>query len=435
MNFKRSKNFAEALDLEDPLKSFRKKFHIPKANGKDAIYLCGNSLGLQPKSTKDYLDAELKVWADMGVEGHFKSPNPWFSYHKRSKKILSELVGGSVDEVVAMNSLTTNLHLLMVSFYRPNGEKFKIITEQGAFPSDQYALESQVRFHGFDPSEAIIELVPRAGEHFLRTEDILKTIEKNAHDLALVMLGGVQYYTGQLFDIEGITKKTHEVAAVAGFDLAHAIGNIPLELHAWQVDFAMWCGYKYLNSGPGGSSGIFVHEHHAKNFGLPRFAGWWGHSEKERFLMKKGFIPVKGADGWQLSNANVLSLAAHQASLEIFHEASMESLRKKSILLTNYTEFLINDLGIPNDILEIITPQNPEERGCQLSLLIKKKGIEVFEMLTKKGIIADWREPDVIRIAPVPLYNSFLDVYEFSESLETALDSLKLVKKGKISNY
>lgn len=421
MQFENSLAFARKMDQQDPLRSFRSKFLIPRVNGKASIYFTGNSLGLQPTSAKKFIDEELDDWAKLGVEGHFHAKRPWLYYHKFSKKALSKLVGAKTNEVVAMNQLTVNLHLMMVSFYRPTKTRFKILIEAGAFGSDQYAFESQVKFHGFNPDEAIIELMPREGEFTLRTEDILKSIEKNKDETALIIFGAVQYYSGQLFNIEKITKAGHEAGTTVGFDLAHAIGNVSLQLHKHNVDFAVWCGYKYLNSGPGGMSGVFVHEKHAKSFDLPRFAGWWGHDERERFEMKKGFKPMAGADGWQLSNFPVLTGAAQLASLEIFDDAGMNALRKKSILLTGFLEFLLNSIPESKNYFTIITPPDPKQRGCQLSLLMKKIGKKVFDKITKAGIIADWREPDVIRVAPVPLYNSFEDVFRFAEILTDAL--------------
>lgn len=421
MDFNTSPEYAQTQDQKDPLRSFRNQFHMPQHNGKDTVYFTGNSLGLQPKRTKEYLEQELSDWAKYGVEGHFEvSKRPWFHYHKFSKEALAKIVGANPLEVVSMNNLTCNLHLMMVSFFRPKGKRNKIMIEAGAFPSDYYAVESQLRFHGLDPAEHQIELKPREGEHTLRTEDILSSIDEYSGELALVMLSGVQYYTGQLFEIEKITKVAHTVGAMAGFDLAHAAGNAELKLHDWNVDFAVWCSYKYLNSGPGGVSGIFVHEKHAYNKELPRFAGWWGYNEGERFKMKPGFDPMPGADGWQLSNVNVLSSAAHLASLEVFEEAGIENLRKKSIALTAYTEFLLEDINasLGEKHIKIITPKDPNQRGAQLSLIIKENGKSVFDYLSHQGVIADWREPDVIRIAPVPLYNSFEDSYQFYSILK-----------------
>ncbi|RYZ44102.1 MAG: kynureninase [Sphingobacteriales bacterium] len=421
MQYQNSLSFAQKQDQQDPLRSFRDLFYIPQVNGKPCIYFTGNSLGLQPKSARAAVEQELKDWAELGVEGHFQAKNPWYSYHELLTESTARVVGAKPIEVVVMNTLTTNLHLMMVSFYRPTKERYKIITEAGAFPSDQYALETQVKFHGYNSAEAIIELTPREGELTLRTEDILAKIEETGNELALVMMGGVNYYTGQAFDMQAITATAHKVGAQAGFDLAHAAGNLHLQLHDWDVDFAVWCTYKYLNSGPGGTSGVFVHERHANNPNLPRFAGWWGHDKNERFKMRKGFTPIPGAEGWQLSNAQILPMAVHKASLEIFDLAGIENLRKKSLLLTGYLEFLLNDLNKDEEHYKVITPTDPAQRGCQLSLVAKHNGREAFERLTKAGIISDWREPDVIRVAPVPLYNTFEDVYTFVSLLKAGI--------------
>lgn len=415
--------FARRCDHADPLRQFRKMFFIPPAAGKPAIYLCGNSLGLQPRQTRQFIGQELADWAKLGVEGHFHAKRPWLNYHAFSKKALARLVGAKPAEVVAMNQLTVNLHLMMISFYRPTAERYKIITEQGAFSSDQYAFESQVRFHGFDPRQAIVELKPRPGEHNLRTDDIRDAISRHGSQVALVIFGGVQYYTGQFFDIPAITSAGHAVGAHVGFDLAHAIGNVPLALHASGVDFAVWCSYKYLNSGPGSIAGVFVHERHGRDFSLPRLAGWWGHQERERFKMEKGFAPMTGVDGWQLSNFPVLSGAAHLASLQIFEAAGIRRLRTKSILLTGFLAFLLKQSDPTEMHFSILTPANAKERGCQLSLYMHRNGRNVFQFLTSKGVIADWREPNVIRVAPVPLYNTFEDVFRFSEFLRAAIRS------------
>ncbi|MCB9251927.1 MAG: kynureninase [Flavobacteriales bacterium] len=412
--FENSENFANQLDESDSLSHFRNEFLFPQLKGKQAIYLTGNSLGLQPKSVRDALDVELKDWEHFGVDGHFSGTNPWFHYHKFLNEKAAKIVGALPHEVVVMNNLTVNLHLMMVSFYRPSKEKYKIIMEAGAFPSDQYAMESQVRFHGFDPEDAIIEIAPRKGEHNLRMEDILETIDKNADKTALIMFSGVQYYTGQAFDIQKITSKGHEYGITVGFDLAHAAGNILLDLHQWDVDFAVWCGYKYLNSGPGGVSGVFVHDRFANRPDLPRFAGWWGHKESERFLMKKGYIPEFGAAGWQLSNAPVLTMAVHKASLEIFNKAGMQALVEKSKKITSYLEYILKSTA-PE--LNIITPAL--ERGSQLSILTNDNGKKLFNHLEMNHILADWREPNVIRMAPVPLYTSYKDVYCVGLALST----------------
>ena len=420
MVFENSLDFARKADRSDSLRGFRKDFLFPVIKGKKQLYFTGNSLGLQPKRVKKLVDEELEDWSKLGVEGHLHSRRPWLYYHHFSRKSLARIVGARPAEVVAMNQLTVNLHLMMVSFYRPSSLRFKIIMEQSSFPSDRYAVESQIRFHGFDPASALIEIAPCTGEHTLRTQDILQTIREHGDETALVLFSGVQYYTGQWFDVSKITRTAHAVGSLVGFDLAHAIGNVPLQLHKDQVDFAVWCGYKYLNSGPGGLAGIFVHERHAQDFSLPRFSGWWGNDEKIRFKMEKDFHPMKGADGWQLSNFPVLAGAAQLASLEIFDQTTMGELRKKSIMLTGYLEFLLCELKREFPFFEIITPADPAERGCQLSLLFGKRGKEIFTELVKRGVIVDWREPNVIRAAPVPLYNSFEDVYQFARYLRLA---------------
>jgi len=419
-------DYAKQQDQQDPLRKFRARFSFPQHNGKNTIYLCGNSLGLAPKSVKEALLHEFEHWQTHAVEGHFRGDMPWMEYHKFLTKQTAHIAGAQEQEVVVMNTLTTNLHLMMVSFYRPTTERYKIIMEAGAFPSDQYALESQVRWHGFSPEEAIIEVAPREGELNLRTEDIIATIEQHGAETALVMFASVNYYTGQFFDLEAITKAAHKAGAYAGFDLAHAAGNIPMKLHEWGADFAVWCSYKYLNSGPGGPSGTFVHERHADKPDLPRFAGWWGHDESERFLMRKGFKPMYGAEGWQLSNAQIFSFAAHKASLDIFVEAGMPALRQKSEKLTGYLEFLLQQV---DKDFKILTPEKPEERGCQLSIFVPQSGKKIHDYLTDQGVISDWREDNlsgksvepgeagVIRVAPVPLYNSFEEVFRFVELL------------------
>lgn len=420
MDFENKLEFARTLDKKDILKNFRNKFFIPQHNGKDCIYFTGNSLGLQPKATSQYIQQELDDWAKLGVEGHFHAKNPWLPYHEIFPKQLSKIVGCKENEVVVMNSLTVNLHLLMVTFYRPTKERYKIICEAKAFPSDQYAFESQVKYHGYDPEDAIIEVKPREGENNLRTEDIISAIDQHGDQAALVLFGGVNYYTGQYYDLKKITEAAHAVGAHAGFDLAHAAGNVALKLHEWDIDFACWCSYKYLNSGPGGVAGAFIHEKHATNIELPRFAGWWGYSKETRFKMDKGFEAIPSAEGWQLSNAPVLSMAAHKASLDIFDDAGMENLHAKRKLLAGYLHFILNDINNRQNekLIEVITPANEEAGGCQVSLLMLKKGKEVFNELTKQGVITDWREPNVIRIAPVPLYNTFEDIWRFGKNIE-----------------
>ncbi|TAE86690.1 MAG: kynureninase [Bacteroidetes bacterium] len=407
--------FAQQLDQQDTLAHFREEFHIPQKEGKPMIYLCGNSLGLQPKSVRAAIDQELKDWAELGVEGHFAGKNPWMYYHHFLTEHAAAVVGAKPSEVVVMNNLTANLHLMMVSFYRPTPTRYKILMEVSAFPSDQYAMETQARFHGFNPDDAIIELKPREGEYTLRTEDIISTIQTHKDELAIVMMGGVNYYTGQAFELASITKAAHEVGAKVGFDCAHAAGNLLLQLHDWDVDFAVWCTYKYLNSGPGGTSGVFVHERHGNNPDLIRFAGWWGHDEKERFQMKKGFKPMEGAAGWQLSNAQIFPMAIHKASLELFAQAGIKNLRAKSELLTGYLEFILSEFS---EHLTVITPTNPTERGCQLSIIVKENGKKLFDYLESQGIMPDWREPDVIRMSPVPMYNTFEEVYRIGEAMK-----------------
>lgn len=422
--FENTLAFAQHLDTQDPLRAFREKFLFPTFHEKTVRYFTGNSLGLQPKTARAYIEEELDAWAKYGVEGHFMAKRPWFAYHENLTDKAAKIVGALPVEVVVTHSLTTNLHLLMVSFYRPEGKRTKILCEAKAFPSDQYALESQVKFHGLDVKEHLVEVAPRPGEQLIREEDILSKIGELGDELALVMIGGVNYYTGQLFDMEAITKAGHGVGAVVGFDLAHAAGNINLKLHDWGVDFAAWCGYKYLNSSPGGVSGMFVHERHAYQPELPRFAGWWGYDKDTRFLMEPGFNPMKGAEGWQLSNAPVLGMAAHLASLEIFDEAGMDRIGAKRDLMTAYLEFVIDDISEKNKdrvSFELITPRDKTKRGAQLSIMAKGQGKALFDALADEGVIADWREPNVIRVAPAPLYNSFEDCYWFGQLLEKAI--------------
>ena len=418
--FQAGEKFAAAMDTRDPLAHFRERFCLPKTKGgDDCIYLCGHSLGLQPKTARAYLDQELQDWAQLGVEGHFHGKDPWMPYHRLLTKQTAALVGGQPAEVVVMNSLTVNLHLMMTSFYRPTSERHKILIERGAFPSDQYAVNSQIRFHGYDPASCLLELAPRDGENYMRDEDIESLIEREGDAIALIMLGGVNYATGQAFDIAAITKAGQRKGCVVGFDLAHAAGNIPLRLHDWGVDFAVWCSYKYLNGGPGCVAGCFVHERHARAWDLPRFAGWWGHDETTRFLMGPDFRPMAGAEGWQLSNPPILALAALRASMEIFSEAGIERLRTKSVSLTGYMEFQIGQLASPK--VSIITPHEPERRGAQLSIRVPGDGRELCKRLAAEGVIGDWREPDTFRVAAVPLYNSYQDVYRFVQRFGAAL--------------
>jgi len=417
MYYENTLAFAQRQDAEDPLRSFRERFLFPQHLGQPVQYFCGNSLGLQPDTVRAALLAELDQWAVHGVEGHFRGELPWMHYHKFLAQQSARLVGALPHEVVVMNTLTVNLHLMLVSFYRPTKQRYKIVMEAGAFPSDQYAMESQARWHGFDPVDAIVEVAPRQGEDTLRTEDIVAVIEREGEQVALVMFGGVNYYTGQFFDLPTITAAAHRVGAYVGFDLAHTAGNLPMRLRDWGVDFAVWCSYKYLNSGPGGPSGVFVHERHGDNPALPRFAGWWGHDEGERFKMRKGFKPMRGAEGWQLSNAQIFSFAAHKASLDIFDVAGMEGLREKSLKLTGFLEFVLDDVNRTKNMFRIITPRDPAARGCQISALTDARGKDLFDYLTENGAIADWREPNVIRFAPVPLYNSFEDVWRLGQLL------------------
>lgn len=414
---KEFQQYAVEQDQKDSLKEYRERFLIPQVNGKDSIYFCGNSLGLQPKTARVETEKVFSNWENLAVEGHFTGEDPWTKYHERFREPLAAIVGANPSEIVVMNNLTVNLHMGLVSFYRPTADKYKIIMEGHAFPSDQYAVESQMKFHGLDPDDAIIEIKPAAGQELLETEKIIQVIESHADSTALLLLGGLQYYTGQLFEMGKICAAARKCNVTIGLDLAHAVGNVPLALHDWGADFAVWCSYKYMNSGPGAVSGMFIHEKHHEAE-LPRFAGWWGHDEGERFLMEKGFKPIPTADGWQLSNSSILNMAAHYASLNIFDEVGMEALRKKSLLLTAYLEKLM----LSFDFIKLITPKNPEHRGCQLSLYFEKNGKEIFKYIQEKGVIADWREPNVIRIAPVPLYNSFQDVYDFYEIIKSYND-------------
>lgn len=413
------KENASSLNSVNSIQNFRSRFHIPKTpDGNDVIYLTGNSLGLQPKAARKYIDEELEDWARLGVEGHLLARHPWLPYHEFVTEPMARVVGALPSETIVMNSLTVNLHLMMVSFYRPSGKRRKIVIEDGAFPSDQYAVKSQLRFHGLD-EESLIELKPRQGESTLITEDIVETIDEHGDEIALIMMGGVNYYTGQAFDMRAITEAGHRVGAIVGFDLAHAAGNLELRLHDWNVDFAVWCSYKYLNAGPGGIAGAFVHERHARAFDLPRFAGWWGHNKQTRFLMGPDFDPLPGAEGWQLSNPPIFQLAALRASLEIFDEAGITDLRRQSMELTGHLEKLLRE--IDSDRISIITPSDPSERGCQLSIRVRDADKALFEAIASRGIIADWREPDVIRVAPVPLYNNSDDIVRFAGILRQCL--------------
>ena len=413
---------AADLDARDALAPFAAEFHHPRAAGRKLIYLCGHSLGLQAKSTERYVAEELTDWQRLGVLGHHAAARPWIPYHERAAPALAALAGALETEVVAMNSLTVNLHLMMVSFFRPQGARSRVLMEKSAFPSDRYAIVSQLEFHGLDPAEHLVEIAPRPGEHTLRTEDLLARIEREGPRLALVLLPGVQYLTGQLFDLPTLIAATRAAGAAAGVDLAHAIGNVPLRLHDWGADFAVWCSYKYLNAGPGAVGGCFVHERYAKRRDLPRFAGWWGHSKAQRFDMDPDFNPIAGAEGWQVSNPPVLSTAPLLASLEIFGRASMERLREKSVALTGFMQHLI-ETRLARSV-EIITPGREAERGCQLSLRLALPPFmakRCYERLTAAGVIGDWREPDTVRLAAVPLYNSFRDVARAVDALELAI--------------
>ncbi len=421
MNYKTDKSFAVEMDSKDPISKYRERFYIPKQkNGEDCIYFCGHSLGLQPKSVRSYIEQILKDWGTLGVEGWFHVKNPWMIYDQILIEQTAKLVGAKPIEVVVMNSLTVNLHLMMVPFYKPTPSRNKILIEYHAFSSDQYAVKSQIQFHGFEPKMSLIEIHPREGEDIIRTEDIESLIEKEGDSIALIMLGGVNYYTGQAFDMERITGIGHSKGCLVGFDLAHAAGNILLKLHDWDIDFAVWCSYKYLNSGPGSIAGCFIHEKHSNNSELPRFTGWWGHNKETRFLMGPNFEPIEGAEGWQLSTPPILQMAALRASMEIFDEVGMERLKAKSDLLTGYLEFLIDE--IKSESISIITPWDIKRRGCQLSIRIQGNGKVLHNKLTSQGVICDWREPDVIRVAPVPLYNTFMDVYKFSEILKANIE-------------
>lgn len=419
MQFKNTLEFAQELDAKDPLKSYREHFNYPKINDKEVIYFTGNSLGLQPKLATDYVDDVMQDWAQLAVEGHFYAEKPWWDYHERLAKPLAKVVGAKPEEVSVMNTLTVNLHFLLVSFYRPTAKRFKIICEEKAFPSDQYLLQSQVKFHGFNPEEAIIEVKKREGEHAWHTEDVLAKIKEVGDELALVLIGGVNYYNGQVFDMEQITKAGKAEGAFVGWDLAHAVGNVALSLHDWQVDFAAWCSYKYMNSGPGNASGIFVSEKYLDTRAIPRFEGWWGNKKETRFLMKPEFEPIATADAWQVSNPPVLSLAPYLASLQLFEEVGMEALLAKQKTLTAYLEFVLQTVDKEVDSsFEIITP---EARGCQLSVFLHGEGRELFDYLMKNGVIVDWREPNVIRLAPAPFYCSYKDMFRFGQLLKAGI--------------
>ncbi len=414
-----SEQNALVLDSADPLSPLREKFLIPLRNGREVVYMTGNSLGCQPRAVRERMNDQLEDWARLGVLGHEDARDPWLPYHEWFREPLAALVGAKTHEVVAMNTLTVNLHLLMVSFYRPTAERYKIVIEDSAFPSDSYAVQSQARFHGFDPDDAIIRLTPREGEHALRTEDIEALLERESESIALFLMGGVNYLTGQWFDMERITASARTKGCVVGWDLAHAAGNVPLSLHDWGADFASWCHYKYINAGPGAVAGAFVHERHAKT-DLPRFEGWWGNDPSERFKMVKDFVPKPDADAWQLSNPPIFSMVPLKSSLEIFHEVGMERLREKSVALTGYFESLLRERC--GDRVRIVTPSDPSMRGAQLSLIVDSAPHGMKDRLLKHGVIVDFREPNIIRAAPAPLYVSYHDVWRFVDVLARLLE-------------
>ena len=419
MHFENTLAFAQKLDQEDSLRKYREEFHFPKVNGEQVIYFTGNSLGLQPKRTQKFIDDVMTDWKELAVEGHFHGEKPWWDYHERLAAPLAKVVGAKTEEVTVMNTLTVNLHLLMVSFYRPTNKRFKILCEEKAFPSDQYMFQSQVKFHGLDPAEAIVELKKREGEHFWRTEDVLAKISEIGDALALVLIGGVNYYNGQVFDMETITKSAKSVGAIVGWDLAHAVGNIELKLHDWGVDFAAWCSYKYMNSGPGNASGVYINETYLGRDDIPRFEGWWGTKKETRFLMRPEFEPMPNADAWQVSNVPVISVAPYLASLEMLEEVGMPALIQKRKSIVAFLEFVLHEIDAQVDTtFEIITP---EDRGCQLSVFLHGQGRPIFDYLMKNGVITDWREPNVIRLAPAPFYCSYEDMYRFGQILKKGI--------------
>ncbi|NHF60799.1 kynureninase [Flavobacteriaceae bacterium TP-CH-4] len=419
MSFQNTLEFAQALDLADPLRKYREEFYFPRVGGKEVIYFTGNSLGLQPKRTQRFVDEVMTDWKELAVEGHFHADKPWWDYHERLAAPLAKVVGAKTAEVTVMNTLTVNLHLLMVSFYRPTKKRFKILCEEKAFPSDQYMFQSQVKFHGLDPEITIVEVKKRKGEHHWRTEDVIEKINEIGEELALVLIGGVNYYNGQVFDIERITEAGKSVGAYVGWDLAHAVGNIELKLHDWGADFAAWCSYKYMNSGPGNASGVYIHEKYLDRKDIPRFEGWWGTKKETRFLMKPEFEPMPNADAWQISNAPVLSLAPYLASLELFEEVGMPPLIAKRNQIVAYLEFVLHEIDKEvESTFEIITPK---DRGCQLSVFLHGEGRSLFDFLMSNGVITDWREPNVIRLAPAPFYCSFEDMYRFGQLLKKGI--------------
>lgn len=413
--------FARSLDQKDVLRSYRNAFCIPRdVSGNEWLYFTGNSLGLQPKTTKAAIEQELNDWANLGVEGHLDAKNPWMPYHEFLTKSMAKIVGAKPIEVVVMNTLTANLHFLMASFYSPTEKRHKILIESDAFPSDRYAVQSQLEFHGYDPEACLIEWTPRAGETLLHLQDLETILDEQGEEIALILIGGVNYYTGQSFDLKKIAEMGHAKGCKVGIDLAHGAGNIQPDLHNSGVDFAAWCTYKYLNAGPGSLGGVFVHERYAHDKTLKRFAGWWSQNKDTRFDMRKPLDLIPGAEGWQLSNPPILSMAAIKASLDLFNEVGMDALRQKSVQLTAYLEYLINNLDHPD--VEIISPKDPAQRGCQLSIRVKNTDQTLHKRLTENHVITDWREPGVIRCAPVPFYNSFEDVFGMVAILKTLLD-------------
>ena len=421
--FENSLESAKQMDNEDPLKSFREQFYIPIIHGKESIYFTGNSLGLQPKTAQEHILNDLEDWANYGVEGHVHARNPWIKYHEMFPEKLVPILGALEEELVVMNQLTINLHLLLTTFYQPTQKRYKIICEAKAFPSDQYALKSQVLLAGLDPETAIIEVQPREGEYTIRNEELISTIDEHGKEALVVIIGGVNYYTGQVFDMKAITAAAHEVGAYCGFDLAHAVGNIKLKLHDWNIDFGCWCSYKYLNSGPGSVAGAFIHQRHITNKSLPRLAGWCGTNKEKRFKMEKEFDPIPTAEGWQLSTPPLLNMSAHRASLDIFEKAGFENVIQKMKKLSAYMMFILDDINTTSSkkMIEIITPRSENEHGCQVSILMLEKGKEIFELLRKNSVIIDWREPNVIRVAPAPLYNTFEDIYRFGSIIKGML--------------
>jgi kynureninase len=423
MQFQNTRLFAQQQDENDPLKNFRRQFIIPSTNGKEKVYFLGNSLGLQPKRTQQYIQTIMNDWAAHGVEAFFHADEPWMNYHDEMTKTLSNVVGCLPHEVSVMNNLSVNLHLMLVSFYRPQGKRFKILCETKAFPSDQYMMETHVKHHGYNPEEVIIEIKPRAGEHTIRNEDVLQMIVQHKEELALVLFGGINYYSGQLFDMQIITQLAQQAGAKVGFDLAHAAGNVEVKLHEWNIDFACWCSYKYLNSGPGAVAAVYIHERYHKNEAMVRFAGWWGYDKATRFKMEKGFKPIQSAEGWQLGTPAMLMMASHRAALDVVEEAGWENINQKRKLLTAYLWYVLDEVNgsQKNPIIEFITPRNEKEHGCQVSMSMLKRGKEIYSALIAEGFYVDWREPSVIRLAPVPLYNTFEEVWKFGEALKNIL--------------